>query len=161
MSEPWRRPLKKWRFYISLSGKRVGEKNCSFGDFVLIACRCTCKGIASIFWMYSITFVQGSTSFRGRDALYAGGGKDGRLWTGKLSSQGKFMKVYPAFVSIPNWGRSGCTDILVLLYSSVPGIRVFLSSSQQDSTGTDVTLGSCLDGIIVKHKNGRPLVLFR
>ncbi|KAI3367619.1 hypothetical protein L3Q82_026458 [Scortum barcoo] len=31
----------------------------------------------------------------------------------------------------------------------------------KDSTGTDVTLGSCLDGIFVKHKNGRPLLLFR
>lgn len=31
----------------------------------------------------------------------------------------------------------------------------------QDSTGTDVTLGSCLDGIFVKHKNGGPLLLFR
>lgn len=44
-----------------------------------------------------------------------------------------------------------CTEILALLSSC----------SKQDSTGTDVTLGSCLDGIIVKHKNGRPLVLFR
>ncbi|XP_029686359.1 tyrosine-protein phosphatase non-receptor type 21 isoform X1 [Takifugu rubripes] len=35
------------------------------------------------------------------------------------------------------------------------------SFQAKDSTGTDVTLGSCLDGIIVKHKNGRPLVLFR
>ncbi|KAM8833924.1 tyrosine-protein phosphatase non-receptor type 21 isoform 1-T1 [Synchiropus picturatus] len=31
----------------------------------------------------------------------------------------------------------------------------------KDSTGTDVTLGSCLDGIFVKHKNGRPPLLFR
>ncbi|XP_072313427.1 tyrosine-protein phosphatase non-receptor type 21 isoform X2 [Eucyclogobius newberryi] len=31
----------------------------------------------------------------------------------------------------------------------------------KDSTGADVTLGSCLDGIFVKHKNGRPLLLFR
>lgn len=36
-----------------------------------------------------------------------------------------------------------------------------LLSSNQDSTGTDVTLGSCLDGIFVKHKNGRPVLLFR
>ncbi|KAM9354253.1 tyrosine-protein phosphatase non-receptor type 21 isoform 2-T2 [Pholidichthys leucotaenia] len=31
----------------------------------------------------------------------------------------------------------------------------------KDSTGADVTLGSCLDGIFVKHKNTRPLTLFR
>ncbi|XP_061824172.1 tyrosine-protein phosphatase non-receptor type 21 isoform X1 [Nerophis lumbriciformis] len=31
----------------------------------------------------------------------------------------------------------------------------------KDHTGTDVTLGSCLDGIFVKHKNGSPLNLFR
>uniref|UniRef100_A0A7N6B503 Tyrosine-protein phosphatase non-receptor type n=1 Tax=Anabas testudineus TaxID=64144 RepID=A0A7N6B503_ANATE len=35
------------------------------------------------------------------------------------------------------------------------------SYQAKDSTGTDVTLGSCLDGIFVKHKNGRPLLLFR
>ncbi|XP_075873783.1 tyrosine-protein phosphatase non-receptor type 21 isoform X2 [Nelusetta ayraudi] len=35
------------------------------------------------------------------------------------------------------------------------------SYQAKDSTGTDVTLGSCLDGIFVKHKNGRPLNLFR
>ncbi|KAK2891916.1 tyrosine-protein phosphatase non-receptor type 21 isoform X3 [Channa argus] len=34
------------------------------------------------------------------------------------------------------------------------------SYQAKDSTGTDVTLGSCLDGIFVKHKNGRPLLLF-
>lgn len=59
-----------------------------------------------------------------------------------------------------NW-----TETLALLHSFVLGIvlptRVLSSSSKQDSTGTDVTLGSCLDGIIIKHKNGRPLVLFR
>ncbi|XP_030574621.1 tyrosine-protein phosphatase non-receptor type 21 isoform X2 [Archocentrus centrarchus] len=31
----------------------------------------------------------------------------------------------------------------------------------KDSTGTDVTLGSSLDGIFVKHKSERPLLLFR
>ncbi|XP_070698138.1 tyrosine-protein phosphatase non-receptor type 21 isoform X3 [Pempheris klunzingeri] len=35
------------------------------------------------------------------------------------------------------------------------------SYQAKDSTGTDVSLGSCLDGIFVKHKNGRPLLLFR
>lgn len=35
------------------------------------------------------------------------------------------------------------------------------SYQAKDNTGTDVTLGSCLDGIFVKHKNGRPLLLFR
>lgn len=50
MSEPWKRPLRKWRFFISLSGKRVFSfpplrMNCSFKDFILIACQYTCKGI--------------------------------------------------------------------------------------------------------------------
>ncbi|XP_077587056.1 tyrosine-protein phosphatase non-receptor type 21 isoform X1 [Stigmatopora nigra] len=35
------------------------------------------------------------------------------------------------------------------------------SFQAKDNTGTDVMLGSCLDGIFVKHKNGRPLHLFR
>ncbi|XP_061699927.1 tyrosine-protein phosphatase non-receptor type 21 isoform X2 [Syngnathoides biaculeatus] len=35
------------------------------------------------------------------------------------------------------------------------------SYQAKDNTGTDVTLGSCLDGIFVKHKNGRALHLFR
>uniref|UniRef100_A0A8C6SAK8 Tyrosine-protein phosphatase non-receptor type n=1 Tax=Neogobius melanostomus TaxID=47308 RepID=A0A8C6SAK8_9GOBI len=35
------------------------------------------------------------------------------------------------------------------------------SFQAKDSTGADVSLGSCLDGIFVKHKNGRPLLLFR
>ncbi|KAL7380804.1 hypothetical protein ABVT39_024347 [Epinephelus coioides] len=35
------------------------------------------------------------------------------------------------------------------------------SYQAKDSTGTDVSMGSCLDGIFVKHKNGRPLLLFR
>ncbi|KAK7910537.1 hypothetical protein WMY93_015221 [Mugilogobius chulae] len=35
------------------------------------------------------------------------------------------------------------------------------SFQAKDSSGADVTLGSCLDGIFVKHKNGRPLLLFR
>ncbi|KAE8290041.1 Tyrosine-protein phosphatase non-receptor type 21 [Larimichthys crocea] len=35
------------------------------------------------------------------------------------------------------------------------------SYQAKDSTGTDVTLGSCLDGIFVKHKSGRPVLLFR
>ncbi|XP_072222234.1 tyrosine-protein phosphatase non-receptor type 21 isoform X2 [Leuresthes tenuis] len=35
------------------------------------------------------------------------------------------------------------------------------SYQAKDSTGTDVTLGSCLDGIFVKHKNGRPSLLYR
>lgn len=35
------------------------------------------------------------------------------------------------------------------------------SFQAKDSSGADVSLGSCLDGIFVKHKNGRPLLLFR
>uniref|UniRef100_A0A8C6Q2U9 protein-tyrosine-phosphatase n=1 Tax=Nothobranchius furzeri TaxID=105023 RepID=A0A8C6Q2U9_NOTFU len=35
------------------------------------------------------------------------------------------------------------------------------SYQAKDSTGTDATLGSCLDGIVVKYKNGRPPLLFR
>ncbi|KAM3594159.1 uncharacterized protein V6R79_003344 [Siganus canaliculatus] len=35
------------------------------------------------------------------------------------------------------------------------------SYQAKDSTGADVTLGSCLNGIFVKHKNGRPLLVFR
>ncbi|XP_077393958.1 tyrosine-protein phosphatase non-receptor type 21-like isoform X1 [Festucalex cinctus] len=35
------------------------------------------------------------------------------------------------------------------------------SYQAKDNTGTDVMLGSCLDGIFVKYKNGRPLHLFR
>nr|XP_046269840.1 tyrosine-protein phosphatase non-receptor type 21 [Scatophagus argus]XP_046269841.1 tyrosine-protein phosphatase non-receptor type 21 [Scatophagus argus]XP_046269842.1 tyrosine-protein phosphatase non-receptor type 21 [Scatophagus argus] len=35
------------------------------------------------------------------------------------------------------------------------------SYQAKDSTGTDVTLGPCLDGIFVKYKSGRPLLLFR
>ncbi|KAM9842669.1 tyrosine-protein phosphatase non-receptor type 21 [Aulostomus maculatus] len=35
------------------------------------------------------------------------------------------------------------------------------SYQAKDNTGTDVTLGSCLDGIFVKHKNGRLINLFR
>ncbi|XP_018519140.1 tyrosine-protein phosphatase non-receptor type 21 isoform X2 [Lates calcarifer] len=35
------------------------------------------------------------------------------------------------------------------------------SFQAKDSTGTDVTLGSCLDGIFVKNKNGRLLFLHR
>ncbi|XP_076021681.1 tyrosine-protein phosphatase non-receptor type 21 [Genypterus blacodes] len=35
------------------------------------------------------------------------------------------------------------------------------SYQAKDSTGSDVILGACLDGIFVKHKNGRPLHLFR
>ncbi|XP_061551640.1 tyrosine-protein phosphatase non-receptor type 21 isoform X2 [Phycodurus eques] len=35
------------------------------------------------------------------------------------------------------------------------------SYQAKDSTGSDVTLGSCLDGIFVKQKNGRALHLFR
>ncbi|KAF7669234.1 hypothetical protein LDENG_00220850 [Lucifuga dentata] len=35
------------------------------------------------------------------------------------------------------------------------------SYQAKDSTGSDVLLGACLDGIFVKHKNGRPLHLFR
>ncbi|XP_031703561.1 tyrosine-protein phosphatase non-receptor type 21 isoform X2 [Anarrhichthys ocellatus] len=31
------------------------------------------------------------------------------------------------------------------------------SYQAKDSTGADVSMGSCLDGIFVKHKNGRPL----
>lgn len=35
------------------------------------------------------------------------------------------------------------------------------SFQAKDSTGADVSLGSCLDGIFVKYKNGRSLLLFR
>ncbi|XP_056151695.1 tyrosine-protein phosphatase non-receptor type 21 [Lampris incognitus] len=35
------------------------------------------------------------------------------------------------------------------------------SYQAKDSTGTDVILGACLDGIFVKHKNGRPPLVFR
>ncbi|XP_017272584.1 tyrosine-protein phosphatase non-receptor type 21 isoform X2 [Kryptolebias marmoratus] len=35
------------------------------------------------------------------------------------------------------------------------------SYQAKDSTGSDVTLGSCLDGIFVKYKNGRPPLLYR
>lgn len=35
------------------------------------------------------------------------------------------------------------------------------SYQAKDSTGTDVSMGSCLDGIFVKHKNGRPILLYR
>ncbi|KAM3871221.1 tyrosine-protein phosphatase non-receptor type 21 [Diretmus argenteus] len=35
------------------------------------------------------------------------------------------------------------------------------SYQAKDSTGTDIVLGACLDGIFVKHKNGRPPVVFR
>ncbi|XP_036062043.1 tyrosine-protein phosphatase non-receptor type 21 [Onychomys torridus] len=31
----------------------------------------------------------------------------------------------------------------------------------KDSQGTDISIGACLDGIFVKHKNGRPPVVFR
>uniref|UniRef100_A0A8C5TDK3 Tyrosine-protein phosphatase non-receptor type n=1 Tax=Malurus cyaneus samueli TaxID=2593467 RepID=A0A8C5TDK3_9PASS len=31
----------------------------------------------------------------------------------------------------------------------------------QDSQGSDIFIGACLDGIFVKHKNGRPPVVFR
>ncbi|KAJ7345089.1 hypothetical protein JRQ81_001039 [Phrynocephalus forsythii] len=32
---------------------------------------------------------------------------------------------------------------------------------REDSQGSDIFVGACLDGIFVKHKNGRPPVLFR
>ncbi|XP_061090132.1 tyrosine-protein phosphatase non-receptor type 21 isoform X2 [Conger conger] len=35
------------------------------------------------------------------------------------------------------------------------------SYQAKDSQGTDVLIGACLDGIFVKHKNGRPPVIFR
>uniref|UniRef100_A0A667YXQ7 Tyrosine-protein phosphatase non-receptor type n=1 Tax=Myripristis murdjan TaxID=586833 RepID=A0A667YXQ7_9TELE len=35
------------------------------------------------------------------------------------------------------------------------------SYQAKDSTGTDIILGACLDGIFVKHKNGRPPLVFR
>nr|XP_058915496.1 tyrosine-protein phosphatase non-receptor type 21 isoform X1 [Kogia breviceps] len=31
----------------------------------------------------------------------------------------------------------------------------------KDSQGSDISIGACLDGIFVKHKNGRPPVIFR
>uniref|UniRef100_UPI003AACF88B tyrosine-protein phosphatase non-receptor type 21 isoform X1 n=1 Tax=Centroberyx gerrardi TaxID=166262 RepID=UPI003AACF88B len=35
------------------------------------------------------------------------------------------------------------------------------SYQAKDSSGTDIILGACLDGIFVKHKNGRPPLVFR
>ncbi|CAL8273597.1 unnamed protein product [Merluccius merluccius] len=35
------------------------------------------------------------------------------------------------------------------------------SYQAKDGTGTDIILGACLDGIFVKHKNGRPPIVFR
>lgn len=35
------------------------------------------------------------------------------------------------------------------------------SFQAKDSQGADIVIGSCLDGIFVKHKNGRPPLLFR
>ncbi|XP_067099943.1 tyrosine-protein phosphatase non-receptor type 21 isoform X1 [Osmerus mordax] len=35
------------------------------------------------------------------------------------------------------------------------------SYQAKDSQGTDILLGACLDGIFVKHKNGRPPLVFR
>ncbi|XP_076833786.1 tyrosine-protein phosphatase non-receptor type 21 isoform X2 [Brachyhypopomus gauderio] len=35
------------------------------------------------------------------------------------------------------------------------------SFQAKDSQGADILIGSCLDGIFVKHKNGRPPLLFR
>ncbi|XP_062863723.1 tyrosine-protein phosphatase non-receptor type 21 isoform X2 [Trichomycterus rosablanca] len=35
------------------------------------------------------------------------------------------------------------------------------SFQAKDNQGTDILIGSCLDGIFVKHKNGRPPLLFR
>ncbi|XP_066550136.1 tyrosine-protein phosphatase non-receptor type 21 isoform X2 [Amia ocellicauda] len=35
------------------------------------------------------------------------------------------------------------------------------SYQAKDSQGTDILIGACLDGIFVKHKNGRPPVIFR
>lgn len=40
--------------------------------------------------------------------------------------------------------------------------RVSLSAfSSQDSQGCDVSVGACLEGVFVKHKSGRPPVVFR
>ncbi|KAF7252025.1 Tyrosine-protein phosphatase non-receptor type 21 [Varanus komodoensis] len=33
--------------------------------------------------------------------------------------------------------------------------------AEKDSQGSDIFIGACLDGIFVKHKNGRPPVIFR
>ncbi|XP_030212093.1 tyrosine-protein phosphatase non-receptor type 21 isoform X3 [Gadus morhua] len=35
------------------------------------------------------------------------------------------------------------------------------SYQAKDGTGTDIVLGACLDGIFVKHKNGRPPIVFK
>uniref|UniRef100_A0A8C7ME87 Tyrosine-protein phosphatase non-receptor type n=1 Tax=Oncorhynchus kisutch TaxID=8019 RepID=A0A8C7ME87_ONCKI len=35
------------------------------------------------------------------------------------------------------------------------------STPAKDSQGTDILLGACLDGIFVKHKNGRPPLVFK
>lgn len=37
----------------------------------------------------------------------------------------------------------------------------FCAFSFQDSQGSDISIGACLEGIFVKHKNGRPPVIFR
>ncbi|XP_014066538.1 tyrosine-protein phosphatase non-receptor type 21 isoform X2 [Salmo salar] len=36
-----------------------------------------------------------------------------------------------------------------------------LNQLHEDSQGTDILLGACLDGIFVKHKNGRPPLVFK
>lgn len=38
---------------------------------------------------------------------------------------------------------------------------IFVFTTTQDSQGADILIGSCLDGIFVKHKNGRAPLLFR
>ena len=49
--------------------------------------------------------------------------------------------------------RNGCS-------SSLPVLPERLLSFQ-DSQGGDIAVGACLEGIFVKHKNGRPPVMFR
>ncbi|XP_021057090.1 tyrosine-protein phosphatase non-receptor type 21 [Mus pahari] len=45
----------------------------------------------------------------------------------------------------------------ILVFSA----RAPSGSPGRDSQGSDISIGACLDGIFVKHKNGRPPVVFR
>lgn len=108
MSEPWKRPLRKWHLFISPSGERVlSASSCHERHKWRLRYRLHVSlPVGDCFWMCFPAFVQGSASSRGRDALHAGGGKDGRLWTGKLPSQGKFVKGQPVILTMPSWEKS-------------------------------------------------------
>lgn len=114
MSEPWKRPLRKWLLFISPSGERVLLPSACHERHIRWLCYPLHVSIPAgdCFLMCFSAFVQGSASSRGRDALHAGGGKDGRLWTGKLPSQGTFVKVQPVILNIPNWEQSKCAHKL-------------------------------------------------